>query len=226
VRSRRLVPLLALTSLWTACTSDRVVEPEGPRTPHRLGASFARPGATNPALQYEITTPDGGQGIFSDQASPYVNGVCGTYGIINLATNNAILDPDRDYKSSMGACGPRRFVFKLPVGGTVSDGSYVTIGGATIDAVDFYVIPLGQTVDQRIGFTTTRATTGCDRISYGYAPGDGSSPVQVTRMNDTTWTLASIPNTAATCSVSAKGGTETAVWSGPLPINMTITQVP
>ena len=224
--SNALVFGLLVCAVSAACAPDRSVAPDIAAGEVVVAPpSFARPGASNPTLSFTVATDTGSSGVFGDGGDDYANGACGVFAVINLSTSNALLDPDRDYRSNTG-CSRRLFRLVLPDRPPVLDGSYVTIGAtySTPDSVDFADIPPGQTYDQRIGFMTTRATTGCDRIYFGYDPDDETHPVKVTRTSDTTWLLESQPGGQAKCVTSGKGGTLTSVWTSPMAVRLVLTQ--
>src|SRR5687767_7628652 len=123
MKRHRSFLIVAALLVLASCAPDRAVAPDPLGHDVRIGSvSFARPGATNPTLRFTIDD----LAIASDRQGAYTNGTCGVFAVINLATNNALFDPDGDYKAGSG-CTRRTLQLTLP-GGQVSDASYVTIG--------------------------------------------------------------------------------------------------
>ena len=174
---RQSIVILALASL--GC--------HDPAAPEKLlrfpsTASAAKPGASNPQLRFTLAdefVPIGEGGsrtaaVTADDTTFYTNNICGVFAVVNLATTDAIMDPDGNYTRSSG-CGPRFIRLRLSPTLSVSDGAYITIGG----------LGAGPASDTgRVGFQLSSAAisaTGCSFIRYGY-PGDppGTDAARIT----------------------------------------------
>jgi hypothetical protein len=184
--TRRLSSLITLAvAVLGSCTPESaVVAPVSAPVSPRLARVPAPPA---PRLAYWLEE-SALAAISNDLAvQEYVDGTCGVWGTLNTQTTSrdALLDPDKNYKSNMGGCGPRflRIEVRYADGriASVNDGSYVTIGSVGVTAP-------GTARLQRAGFQLSRAgdqATGCAYVRYGY-PGDleGSDQVLITNTSD------------------------------------------
>ena len=223
---------MLMVALSTGCGRER----PGPTglLPVDVGPPNLAKAPPSPTVKYVFDDGFAGARIKSDGRGQYEDGVCGTKGLLNGTTSDAMLDPDDRYSAGMGNCGPRKFRLNI-TGGTVgdsvwtSDGSYLTIGGV-----------LGVTAAtgpqyQRAGFMTSRAATGCDYIRFGYKDDPDqkviTDSVLVTRtktaaVNGATadeWTVETTNGHRPKCVVvSGKG--QLATLLDAMPFKLTITQ--
>jgi hypothetical protein len=229
--------LLLAVALTVACAPDAAVSPPSADP----APQFARqPSTPAPQLDYhliesfvDVAGATQSSAITNAAGAPvepyaYVNGVCGVWGTLNTQTTSkdALLDPDKNYTSTLGSCGPRHFTLEVRYANgsavRVNDGSYVTVGsvGST---------PSGTAQSQRVGFQLTRAgdqATGCAYVRYGY-PGDlaGSDPALVTNTSPVgsaknTWTVESTGTHQPVCWKTSGER----VLLAPMPFKLTIRE--
>lgn len=204
--------VVAFAVLGLACNGDPVSPAPSPASPSLLRS--ARAPSSNPRLSVAFDDVFANASIKSDGRGGYADAACGVFAVINLATGDALFDPDRDYKASMGSCGPRTISFSFAgAAGPVNDGSYVTMGG---------VYSVSGSAITRLGFMTPRAATGCDYIRFGYD--NAAEGVLITRTSSTEWTVETQSGSVPVCWVSNKNRvTKTPLAS--MPLRLTLTQL-
>ena len=222
--------LVATTLLGLACSAPDPERAVGILPP----ASASKAGPSNPQLRFQLVSsflPNGGTeavaaAITADNTSDYVNNVCGVLAVINLATTDGLFDPDANYSSRLGNCGPRYVRMAVAFAGstvTVNDGAYITIGG--LGAVT-------ATGTGRLGFQLSAAAisaTGCDFVRYGY-PGDpvGTAPARITvtaiAQNKRTWEVESTGGHRPVCWTRAGKNYQKTLLE-PMPFKITITEL-
>jgi hypothetical protein len=201
--------LMAALLLVAACGE------EAPTSPSSIDLPPASAKASDPTATWTVPAPDGVLGLASDGQGPYANGVCGVSAKI-FATPAGSNSGDATIQTAKGGCS-RRFTLRYPDASTESVLSFnnlLQLQNTT------YSIPIGSTVKRRLILNPGAIASNpsrCGRLLFGPngAVGAGSDSVNVTRLNASSWQVASAGSNLALCEATG------ALYA--MPVSFTVT---
>ena len=195
----RALPLFALVIL-SACSDQTTTT--SPRLAANAGMLAAKNSVTDPSATWYFPT-DATLSVQSDGLnlsggnSVYANGVCNvTTNIFATTANSNSGDATINMGNGNGKCA-RRLRFIYPDGTSDLIGVF---GNLRQIENTTYAIAVGTTVKRQLhlGTTAPNATSRCNGLVWGYGVANdiaaGSDSVLVTRVDASTWHVASDPN--------------------------------
>ncbi len=198
----RSLGIIALLAGLAACADQS----SSPTAPNNTGIALAKPGGpTDPTTTWTLPAPDGILGFASDGQGAYVNGSCGVTTRI-FATTAGSNSGDATIQIAKGKC-TRRFTLRYPDGATEVVPSFNNL---LVLQNTSYSIPVGTTVKRRLIVSPGAISNNpsrCGRLLFGPngTVSVGSDSVNVTRVDASTWQVASAGlNNLATCEATGE----------------------